>query len=122
MPTVISNVLGLGLAILNTPSVTINVASVTKYSPSGTTPNQPVVAIDQSNPSLEQNFQQSSILTQVTSVSDLSDVQPTDWVFQAWRSLVERYRCIAGYSNDTYWGKRVLSRYEFATALNTCLD
>ena len=34
---------------------------------------------------------------QVTSVSQLSDVQPTDWAFQALQSLVERYGCIAGY-------------------------
>ena len=32
---------------------------------------------------------------QVTSVSQLSDVQPTDWAFQALQSLVERYGCIA---------------------------
>jgi len=30
-------------------------------------------------------------LDQVTSVSQLSDVQPTDWAFQALQSLVERY-------------------------------
>jgi len=36
-------------------------------------------------------------LEQVTSVSQLSDVQPTDWAFQALQSLVERYGCIAGY-------------------------
>lgn len=34
---------------------------------------------------------------QVTSVSQLSDVKPTDWAFQALQSLVERYGCIAGY-------------------------
>ena len=34
-------------------------------------------------------------LTQVTSVSQLSDVRPTDWAFQALQSLVERYGCIA---------------------------
>ena len=36
-------------------------------------------------------------MAQVTSVSQLSDVQPTDWAFQALQSLVERYGCIAGY-------------------------
>ena len=35
-------------------------------------------------------------MDQVTSVSQLSDVQPTDWAFQALQSLVERYGCIAG--------------------------
>ncbi|MCE2906666.1 MAG: iron uptake porin [Anabaena sp. CoA2_C59] len=59
---------------------------------------------------------------QVTSVSQLSDVQPTDWAFQALQSLVERYGCIAGYPNGTYRGNRALSRYEFAAGLNSCLD
>ena len=61
-------------------------------------------------------------LNQVTSVSQFSDVQPTDWAFQALQSLVERYGCIAGYPNGTYRGNRALSRYEFAAGLNACLD
>ncbi|MDZ8241017.1 MAG: iron uptake porin [Nostoc sp. ChiQUE01a] len=59
---------------------------------------------------------------QVTSVSQFSDVQPTDWAFQALQSLVERYGCIAGYPNSTYRGNRALTRYEFAAGLNACLD
>ncbi len=61
-------------------------------------------------------------LAQVTSVSQLSDVQPTDWAFQALQSLVERYGCIAGYPDVTYRGNRALTRYEFAAGLNACLD
>lgn len=61
-------------------------------------------------------------LGQVTSVSQLSDVQPTDWAFQALQSLVERYGCIAGYPDGTYRGNRALTRYEFAAGLNACLD
>ena len=61
-------------------------------------------------------------LAQVTSVSQLSDVQPTDWAFQALQSLVERYGCIAGYPDGTFKGNRALSRYEFAAGLNACLD
>ncbi|QIZ71492.1 iron uptake porin [Oxynema aestuarii] len=59
---------------------------------------------------------------QVTSVSQLSDVQPTDWAFQALQSLVERYGCIAGYPDGTFRGNRALTRYEFAAGLNACLD
>ncbi len=62
------------------------------------------------------------LLAQVTSVSQLSDVQPTDWAFAALQSLVERYGCIAGYPNSTYRGNRALTRYEFAAGLNACLD
>lgn len=61
-------------------------------------------------------------LSQVTSVSQFSDVQPTDWAFAALQSLVERYGCIAGYPNGTYRGNRALTRYEFAAGLNACLD
>jgi len=61
-------------------------------------------------------------VAQVTSVSQLSDVQPTDWAFQALQSLVERYGCIAGYPDGTYRGNRALTRYEFAAGLNACLD
>lgn len=59
---------------------------------------------------------------QVTSVSQLSDVRPTDWAFQALQSLVERYGCIAGYPDGTFRGNRAMTRYEFAAGLNACLD
>jgi hypothetical protein len=61
-------------------------------------------------------------MEQVTSVSQLSDVQPTDWSFQALQSLVERYGVIAGYPDGTFRGNRSLSRYEFAAALSSALD
>jgi hypothetical protein len=61
-------------------------------------------------------------LDQVTSVSQLTDVRPTDWAFQALQSLVERYGCIVGYPDKTYRGNRALSRYEFAAGVNACLD
>ncbi len=63
-----------------------------------------------------------SVEPQVTSVSQLSDVQPTDWAFQALQSLVERYGCIAGYPDSTFRGNRAATRYELAAALNACLD
>ncbi|MBF2097461.1 MAG: iron uptake porin [Gloeomargaritaceae cyanobacterium C42_A2020_066] len=61
---------------------------------------------------------------QVTSVSEFSDVKPTDWAFLALQSLVERYGCIAGYPTTppTYKGQRAMTRYEFAAGLNACLD
>ena len=61
-------------------------------------------------------------IDQITSVSQLSDVQPTDWAFQALQSLVERYGCIEGYPDRTYRGNRAMTRYEFAAGLNSCLD
>jgi hypothetical protein len=72
--------------------------------------------------SVSQLSQESNSMGQVTSVSQFSDVQPTDWAFQALQSLVERYGCIAGYPNGTYRGNRAMTRYEFAAGLNACLD
>ncbi|NJM68237.1 MAG: iron uptake porin [Acaryochloris sp. RU_4_1] len=59
---------------------------------------------------------------QVTSVSQLSDVQPDDWAFQAIQSLVERYGCVAGYPDGTFKPNRSISRREAAALVNACLD
>jgi hypothetical protein len=61
-------------------------------------------------------------IDQVTSVSQLSDVSPTEWAFQALQSLVERYGCIQGYPDKTFRGNQALTRYEFAAGLNACMD
>jgi hypothetical protein len=59
---------------------------------------------------------------QVTSISQFSDVYPTDWAYQALANLIERYGCVAGYPNGTFGGNRAMSRYEAAALLNACLD
>ena len=61
-------------------------------------------------------------LGQVTNVNQLRDVSPTDWAYEALRSLVDRYGCISGFPNQTYRGNQPLSRYEFAAGLNSCLN
>jgi hypothetical protein len=61
-------------------------------------------------------------MDQVTNVTQLSDVRPSDWAYEALRSLVERYGCIAGYPDGTFRGNRAMSRYEFAAGLNACLQ
>jgi hypothetical protein len=61
-------------------------------------------------------------LEQITSVTNLSDVRPTDWAFSALQGLVERYSCITGYPDQTFRGNQTLTRYEFATALSACLS
>ena len=59
---------------------------------------------------------------QVTSVTQFSDVYPTDWAYQALSNLVETYGCVAGYPNGTFGGNRAMSRYEAAALLSACLD
>jgi hypothetical protein len=78
-----------------------------------------VAVPDTSVSSLQGN---STYVSQVSSVSELSDVDPNSWAFQALKSLVERYGCIEGYPSKKYLGNRPLSRYEFAAGLNACLD
>jgi hypothetical protein len=59
---------------------------------------------------------------QVTTISQFTDLRPTDWAYQALSNLVERYGCVAGYANGDFAGGRTLSRYEAAALLSTCLD
>ena len=59
---------------------------------------------------------------QVTSVNQFSDVQPTDWAYQALSNLVEKYGCVAGYPNGKFKGGNAMTRYEAAALLNACLD
>jgi len=65
---------------------------------------------------------QTDSISQVTSVSELKDVAPTEWAYEALRSLVERYGCIVGYPDRTFRGNRALTRWEFAAGLNACIN
>lgn len=77
------------------------------------------VAADANGSPLETtNFQ----LAQVTSVSELSDVLPSDWAYTALQRLVEEYGCLEGYPDRSFRGNRAMTRYEFAAGLNACLD
>jgi hypothetical protein len=98
----------------------VNSAAFAGETPTTSQINQPEVVA--SPETKVENTLQEKAIGQVTSVSQLSDVQPTDWAFQALQSLVERYGCIAGYPNKTFRGNRALTRYEFAAGLNACLD
>ncbi|MEI8251667.1 MAG: iron uptake porin, partial [Synechococcus sp. ELA057] len=59
---------------------------------------------------------------QVTSITQFSDVRPTDWAYQALSNLISRYGCVAGYPNGTFKGGQAMTRYEAAALLNACLD
>jgi Carbohydrate-selective porin, OprB family/S-layer homology domain len=83
---------------------------------------QPTVNNQQSTVNNQQPTVNTQELTQVTSVSQLSDVQPTDWSFRALQSLIERYGCMVGYPDSTFRGNRAINRYEFAAALNACMN
>ncbi len=69
-----------------------------------------------------QDVNQYASAEQVTSISQFSDVKPTDWAYQALNNLVTRYGCVAGYPDGTYRGGRAMTRFEAAALLNACLD
>jgi hypothetical protein len=126
-PAVLGATLLVSGAAIAAPSTTTEV-SATEQTVIEVAPQPEILAqaandnvINQVN-SYSNEGRQNTTLSQVTSVSQFSDVQPTDWAFQALQSLVERYGCIAGYPNATYRGNRALTRYEFAAGLNACLD
>ncbi|HEY9771640.1 MAG TPA: iron uptake porin [Coleofasciculaceae cyanobacterium] len=88
---------------------------------------QSVLGVDSNTELLNQidNYSQegkTNPSNQVTNVNQLRDVSPTDWAYEALRSLVDRYGCIAGFPNQTYRGSQPLTRYEFAAGLNSCLN
>lgn len=61
-------------------------------------------------------------LVQSTNVSQMRDITPDDWAYEALRSLVDNYGCIGGFPDQTFRGEQSLSRYEFAAGLNSCLQ
>ena len=79
-------------------------------------------SIEARTDSIANNYLISDSLGQVNSVSQLKDVSPDDWAYEAVRSLSERYNCISGFPNGTFRGQQSLSRYEFAAGLNSCLQ
>ena len=76
--------------ILGTPGVFLLTSS-----PIFPVPIDRLVAPERLNTLAEKPF------AQVNSLSQLSDLKPTDWAFQALQSLVERYGCIVGYPDGT---------------------
>jgi hypothetical protein len=67
------------------------------------------------------NLNSNSSQSQINSVDRLRDVAPTDWAYQALKNIIERYGCTTGFPDLTYRGSQVISRYEFASGLNSCL-
>ncbi|MBD0385867.1 MAG: iron uptake porin [Nostoc sp. C3-bin3] len=123
-PAVLGATLLVSATAIAAPNKTTEVSSVAQPGVTEVVQQPEILAqttIDQVNRYSNEGSQSNS-QSQVTSVSQFSDVQPTDWAFQALQSLVERYGCIAGYPNATYRGNRALTRYEFAAGLNACLD
>ncbi len=74
-------------------------------------------------PSLISDCQdQDNALGQMRSVSELSDVEPSDWAYQSLKDLIERYNLSLGYPDRKFRGNQPLTRNEFAAAIAQALD
>jgi BMFP domain-containing protein YqiC len=123
--------LGISSAVLGATFVLVNSAiAIEVPTKSSTFPCQESGARCDRLEQINRYTQQAKSQVTVTSVSQLSDIQPNDWEILALQSLVDRYGCISGYpvrealrkEFPTYRGERAVSRYEFAASLNTCLN
>lgn len=54
---------------------------------------------------------------QFTLTSQFSDLEPTDWAFQAMSNLIEQYELVAGYPNTNFRGDQCITRFEAAALL-----
>ncbi len=112
----------LGLGIIFHPFHPLQAKPVTPLS-TEVNPSLTIKSLNKNSPFTRKTFQSSdNAFSQVTAVSELRDVQPTDWAYEALTSLVERYGCLVGYPDRTFRGNRALSRWEFAAGLNACLN
>ncbi|MEA5510834.1 iron uptake porin [Crocosphaera sp. UHCC 0190] len=116
-------IVGSALAV-SSAAMAVEAQSQSEFSQSATAGIEIAQAQDELLDKLENYSQEGQQNTndQVTSVSELRDVSPTDWAYEALRSLVERYGCIVGYPDRTFRGNRATSRWEFAAGLNACLN
>jgi hypothetical protein len=64
----------------------------------------------------------SPTMAQVTSVTQLRDVQPTNWAYQSISNLITTYGCVAGYPNGTFKPGNAATRAELAALTSACLD
>ena len=122
MPKILWNALGIGPVVLSTTlvlasSTLASIVPAARMTPGNAVAVQPTPSLKRTN-----QYSQDNTLVQVTSVSQLSDVNTTDWAFLALQSLIERYGCIVGYPDGIYQGNRTLTRHEFAAGLEACLN
>ncbi|WNZ23835.1 S-layer homology domain-containing protein [Leptolyngbya sp. NK1-12] len=94
-------------------------------------PALPRSQILSSNASIQSNIQIASTDTTtppspagVSTITQIPDVLPTDWAYQAIQSLVERYGIgdALVYPDGTFKGNQVLNRSKFAVALSAALE
>ncbi|MEM6520680.1 MAG: S-layer homology domain-containing protein [Cyanobacteria bacterium P01_D01_bin.71] len=61
-------------------------------------------------------------LSQLFPPGDFTDVSVNHWAYTAVNNLAAEYGCLAGYPDGTFRGEELVTRYEFAAAMEACLD
>ncbi|KYC39110.1 porin [Scytonema hofmannii PCC 7110] len=123
MSKVIQNALYVGSTTLGIILVLTNSTLGADFSRSTMGKNESAIVMGQSTPYLENNdCYIPNTLTQVTSVSQLSDIKNTDWSFQALKSLIKRYGVVVNDFDNLFWGNQSIARYEFAALLKAAVD
>ena len=61
-------------------------------------------------------------LESITIVDFLRNISADDWAYSALENLANNYNCLPESSDRTYQNKPSITRYEFAAALNKCLE
>ncbi len=82
--------------------------------------NRQIAEVEITPVSQLENRQRSEV--DITPVSQLDDIQPSDWAFQALHSLNDRYGINKANPKGGFRGNRALTRYEFASALQTTIE
>lgn len=122
----LSGVKPLALAQTTTKELETSLSNQTEVKPREleTVSKEEALGIVRYRPQLKRLNQQpqKTPLSQITDVSRLQDLEPNQWAYEALRSLGERYGCIEGYPDQTFRGNQTLSRWQFAAALNSCLN
>ncbi len=107
-----------GAGQISPPSLPEQQSEIANPDPAEKSPNPPIPAPADPLETAEPD----SAMAQITSVDELSDVQPADWAYQALKSLVERYGLRPGYPDGTFRGNQPLTRYEFAAVLAEAIE
>ena len=112
------------VADLETTSSEFEISPLDQTVEPPTSTADPIDRASETSPAEELPLPLNSIdaVSQRPSVRGLSDVQPTDWAFQALRNLIENYGCLDGFSDGNFRGNQPITRFEFAAGLSACLD
>jgi hypothetical protein len=64
----------------------------------------------------------SQTVAEVMGNAPFTDISSAHWAYEAVNNLVTNYGCLSGYPDGTFRGDELVTRYEFAAAMDDCLS